>query len=467
MTLNTTWPSMAHQTHNIAWSAATAHLKPIFPPAPPSKEPSNLYVRDKPNQARDLQYFVKTFAGNLREHTRCERAKYPATLDVPSRDDVLLSDAAVRRITPTVLRARLRACWSIVGSDYGYPHHDEYRNIMEKKPMRGRYTLCPHTEAPAAHVGRSDPSQRCTCILPFAERKVSAFLPKGEQRHMHPWLPGIDLHSFFNMEVAKSLIMHDQMEPLLRICRHPENELAAWQVPDRHPHHHHHDQEGLGWNEIYLSALDAYLALNLLYSFPQLWDPSRGRTPGRDYRSTFMYQKMLRNCAGCGDTSEIAKFPHRDFLGLDDVSIMRDSHFRRDDAGMLPFPLFQYQYISHSRPFPLSQADARYVFTLLQSMGGGLPAEIVEHILNLAEYRPNGRLRRPDNPLHADNWDELRKYLTYCWQLLVRCSMLAAELGDEIDWESLVTHRLGLLVSASGGGEIYDRDYAMDTFWFA
>ena len=39
-----------------------------------------------------------------------------------------------------------------------------------------------------------------------------------------------------------------------------------------------------------------------------------------------------------------------------------------------------------------------------------------------------------DDPLHPGNGMELRRYLSHCWQLLVRCDMLAKASGKRISW---------------------------------
>jgi hypothetical protein len=64
----------------------------------------------------------------------------------------------------------------------------------------------------------------------------------------------------------------------------------------------------------------------------------------------------------------------------------------------------------------------------------GLPPELALTILEFAEYVPYGRLDIADDPLHSDNEMELRRYLSYCWQLLVRCDMLAKASGKVISW---------------------------------
>jgi hypothetical protein len=74
-----------------------------------------------------------------------------------------------------------------------------------------------------------------------------------------------------------------------------------------------------------------------------------------------------------------------------------------------------------------------------------LPTELILYVLELAEYVPRRRLVVPDDPLHVQNGIELRKYLNYCWQLLVRCDVLAKACGKPFIWEYHVNECIMLL----------------------
>lgn len=69
----------------------------------------------------------------------------------------------------------------------------------------------------------------------------------------------------------------------------------------------------------------------------------------------------------------------------------------------------------------------------------GLPVELAVEIMALAEYEPSRRLKVPHDPFHRDNRKELVEYLKYCWQVLVRCDMMARALDIVIPWVGLVT----------------------------
>lgn len=67
-----------------------------------------------------------------------------------------------------------------------------------------------------------------------------------------------------------------------------------------------------------------------------------------------------------------------------------------------------------------------------------LPSELVLDIMAMAHYSPKRRLIVQDDPLHPDNRDELVRYLDECWQLLVRCDMMAKVVGLKNPWRESV-----------------------------
>ena len=90
-----------------------------------------------------------------------------------------------------------------------------------------------------------------------------------------------------------------------------------------------------------------------------------------------------------------------------------------------------------------SKADVETVLAVLKSKG--LPTELVLQVLQCAEYKSAGRLWHRDDPLHAENAEELRKYLSFCWKVLVRIEMLVRECGKTLDWESEVADAMCVL----------------------
>lgn len=167
-----------------------------------------------------------------------------------------------------------------------------------------------------------------------------------------------------------------------------------------------------------------------------------------------MYQYMLHQCTLSGMTSEVATHPHRQFFGIADGqfrrygalgrSTMRSPHYL---YGSVSFEHFlNCEAPTESKP---GHSDVAHVQQILHSKG--LPMELVLEIMDLAEYTPRGRLRVPHHPFHRNNWDELEKYLKFCWQVLVRCDMMASALGMAIPWEELVSDTLRELLDCCTG----------------
>lgn len=110
-----------------------------------------------------------------------------------------------------------------------------------------------------------------------------------------------------------------------------------------------------------------------------------------------------------------------------------------DLCGRLPLEAF----LSCDTPMPHKPAPSA-VLQVQQMLGSkGLPAELVLDILEMAEYEPGeGRLKVPHDPFHPENRGELAKYLRYCWELIVRCEMMANAVGMEIPWMEVMYETL-------------------------
>lgn len=162
--------------------------------------------------------------------------------------------------------------------------------------------------------------------------------------------------------------------------------------------------------------------------------------------------------------------PHQEFFGIaNDDPLDRIS--RWDSAKAL-------QYRWHPKPGSLeiemflhlkgeatqlhTATDVSDVLVMLRSKS--LPPELCLSSLKLAEYWPRRRdLVVPRGPLHPQNYEELRKYLTYCWILLLRCDMFAKELGDVIFWKRLV----GTCIVELWGNtrDCREKMYTVPEFW--
>lgn len=218
-----------------------------------------------------------------------------------------------------------------------------------------------------------------------------------------------------------------------------------------------------GWDQVCYRALIPYIALNLIYCFPETWDDASGKTDEKDYRLMRVYQCAVRDCTYSGATSEVAAHPHRRFFGIEYGQFR--SATARDLFGKLPFETFL------SCDTPTQQKPTRSAVAQVKQIlwSRGLPTELILDILEMAEYEPgDGRLEVPHDPFDPENRDELAKYLKYCWELLVRCEMMANAIGMEIPWmEVLHTVLVQLLgYNTRTGRKWYHIDWSEDTFTF-
>lgn len=211
--------------------------------------------------------------------------------------------------------------------------------------------------------------------------------------------------------------------------------------------------------------LRVYICLNVAYCFPGLWDPTCGRTTTNDYRNSIFYQRTLIECARpIGEYSNVGKYPHSRFFGLDSCKAVlkmdkgRSEHWLLNENRHLSYIRVENQsttwrwYLSHRNDghagfygrvpieeflslwlpgYPAhepSYSDTIWVRMIICSKG--LPIELALDIMELADYNPiNGQLDPPYDPLHPLNREQLDKHLKYCWQTMVRCFMITKVLG--------------------------------------
>ncbi|PYI11376.1 hypothetical protein BO78DRAFT_271505, partial [Aspergillus sclerotiicarbonarius CBS 121057] len=420
---------MAHQPHDICWDVLASSLTYWSPDNPEIDKPTNFYLLFKPENSKEVDRFAESFARNLEEHTRNERQKYQKTCETPKPDDIVLDDRIARKIAPTVFKWRRAYAWRYA------------------KGVKESNQLCQHI-----HTKRIP---GCECALPFRERKASAFFRLYDD-HGCTNFYSVNGEPFFNVEVVKTLLIHGEMDPILSVCSHPYIGYIEWQsviwcrcypVP-------------LGWDQLYKTAMYAYIGLNIIYCFPELWTPEEII----NYRDTKLYQQILIDCTVSSSENEVPKYPHRPFFGVSDTHFAHESTLystskhpsvvravartaRMRLIKSVPYSLRPNTnnnntnnpdlpirkptaYLPHASDIPRVSAMLRVK---------GLPEELILHVLALAEYdTPRRRLRVPHDPFHILNREELGKYLDECWMLLVRCSMFAEAAEVEIDWKKRV-----------------------------
>ncbi|KAI1198779.1 hypothetical protein F5X97DRAFT_298259 [Nemania serpens] len=412
---------MAHQAHNIPWNVLASNLEYVHANSALGGV-TNLFLRFRETQGKELNYFVEAFARTITEHSEYERRKYPASPSPspPDPDEVVISDAASKKIAPSL--------------------HRLYRGWNWRRAAAIADTF---TSKPCTHTGQDE---RCACPVPCTDREVSAFLDL-RYRNVCYEFNSVNGKAFFDVEIVKALILYGEIEPVMRLCAHPDFGFRSWWSVGQCQC----GPNDAGWDLICKNALDAYLCLNTLYCFPEIWDPESGATAKNDYRLTKCYRRVLRGCTASGSTSEFAALPHRQFFGIADGQFKshltvwgatRWGHIGSQAADDMRDPFLHMpfeRFLEHDAraPYLPHAADLGHVRWTLCAKG--LPIELALDIMDLAGYTAQRRLKIPHDPFHRDNREELVPYLTYCWMLLVRCDMVAKALGDEIPWKNLIS----------------------------
>lgn len=190
---------MAHQAHNIPWTVLASNLRWV--PSGPSGDVPTLRFGTRQQRSKQLIHFFEAFARNIEEHSACERRKYADKYDPPDRDDVILDAATVEKISCTVRR------WRHAYDPTGY-----------KPPP----WACP-----------GDGVEKCKCpIIPHRNRQASAFLLQYEYNPCYRFWQ-YNGNYYFNMEIIKTLLLHGEMDPILRICAHPQSNLKhGWELSE-------------------------------------------------------------------------------------------------------------------------------------------------------------------------------------------------------------------------------------------
>ncbi|KAH8690506.1 hypothetical protein BGW36DRAFT_388868 [Talaromyces proteolyticus] len=471
---------MAHQAGDILWDALASNLHFYLPEHPLKPPAANLYILSGLYQARDIEAFIFTFIRTISAHTLRERQKYPEKYDPPNEEDVVLDNDTVNRISRTVYRWRLAAGSNGFGWDKSNEVKLTSQPCLHYTDENRRYT---HDVNDPRDRDYDDGFQfNCDCTIPFRERKAHAFLRECRINYCYCF-EGVNKGGFFNLEVIKTLLIHGEIDTVLRVCAHPDVKYASWKSVQNCACM----EADLGWNHLYSLALDAYIVLNILYCFPKLRGSISGRQPPRsnesyerDYRDTKIYQEMLYKCTK-SHYSEVTKHIHRQFFGIKDdyfgnsfkiqrglewpilaktatypqspdrpdnqplFSILRGLRswrmkaFINDDDfpfGNVPFEIFLN--CDEEAPWVPHKLEVAECYRTLRTIG--LPDELICEIAELAygAYgdEPWRRLLVAHDPFHPENYDELVGYLGSCWDIMVRCNIFAEAVGNPINWQS-------------------------------
>lgn len=178
-------------------------------------------------------------------------------------------------------------------------------------------------------------------------------------------------------------------------------------------------------------ALAAYIGLNVIYCFPETWDPASGKSDIWDYRRSLFYKSLVKVCTKRQDCSEIPTYPHRYFFGVADHQA---PSYRAPPSVVIP-----------TEYMPVSD-DVDDVRGMLCRKG--LPVELALDVMEFAGYQVPRRV--PHDPFHPFNRNDLARYLKYCWQILVRCDMLAKALNIKLYWKALVADCIAAFCEQEG-----------------
>ena len=149
---------MAHQATNIPWNTLASNLQWSVSKDPDNGDYRDLRLRLNPGQGKKLHYFVEAMTRNLREHSLTSRKKYPEHYDPPLPEDIILDDATVRKINPTVHRLRLRC----------HARWGQYSPALKPSAYPTCGAICQHQGG----------EEECRCPIPYEDRRAASFYKK-------------------------------------------------------------------------------------------------------------------------------------------------------------------------------------------------------------------------------------------------------------------------------------------------
>ncbi|KAF2429031.1 hypothetical protein EJ08DRAFT_591417 [Tothia fuscella] len=156
---------------------------------------------------------------------------------------------------------------------------------------------------------------------------------------------------------------------------------------------------------------------------------------------------MLVRCTGKRNF-DTHLYPHREFFGVLRGRFRSQQQDWRGDYTVGRISLSELEDNAYVYSYAPTPVDIPIVDGYLQQKG--LPRELTSEILKLAGYEMKRRLVVVDDPFHPDNGLELRKYLNYCWQMLVRTEVVAKAMGCHIEWASEIMQCIWELWGESG-----------------
>lgn len=388
---------------------------------------TDFYARDEPNQGRDLYSFVDKFSKILTESAAVERKKYAGSYEAAAPDEIVISKEDARKIAPHLSR-----------------HHSQC-DMDERHTASGKAL----SVGVCAHVGNF----RCRCALRYEERRMSTFL----HRYIVSGCHDFDIHnrqSFLGLEILKALLLYGDVNTVLRICAHPAVDFRHWWnaqecsclAPE------------LGWDILCKHALRSVIGLGFIRGYAARRGQEHPEASPEDFRHTRTYQNMVLRSTTSGAKSEIVGYRYKEFYGIGDGQFRTFPNPREvrrwcrtrakfDYALVLGrAPYDEFLVVERELPYLPSAAEVAETRSVVAE-AGNLPAELVDSIVDSEPYRETRALTVPHDPFHLQNQAQLGRFLDDCWEVLLRCDMMARALGDEVPWDMLIGNMIVLLFS--------------------
>jgi hypothetical protein len=176
---------MAHQPDIIPWHLLVSNLR--WSDGKSSEcacKSTNLHPRARAEEGVELTQFVQAFVKALNAAVKHERAKYPR-YDAPDPSDVLLDERIIQKINPDVIQWRNTR--HAIDAEF-----DKHPPIPQEMKLASAF---------------------------FHPRKANDCYQFEEENGK----------GFFNLEIAKLLIIHGELEPVLRACTRKEFDFKSWE----------------------------------------------------------------------------------------------------------------------------------------------------------------------------------------------------------------------------------------------
>ncbi|KUJ13422.1 uncharacterized protein LY89DRAFT_158268 [Mollisia scopiformis] len=148
-----------------------------------------------------------------------------------------------------------------------------------------------------------------------------------------------------------------------------------------------------------------------------------------DYRGMVSWERVLSRCTGMRERGfDVHTYPHRLFYGVSERAF-DGTRWASPGAGRWWFrPVVPGMPVRGGAGayLPVSE-DVEMVLGYLRFKG--LPAELSLQVLEFAGFKVERRLPVANDPLDARNREELVKYLSWCWKVLVWVDVFMREQG--------------------------------------